>query len=296
MKQWEKLTYTNARGESIDFSRASRYHVNFKDVTGLSDVRSTIYSASSMGQDGDTLIGTRVEARDIDIVGHLNTTDPVERQAMRRRLNRVMNPHEGGTLTYEFAGTKRVIGCIPENSPVYSRKEKIFEKFSVGLSCLNPYWRDSGAIRTDIATWEPLMEFPEDGLEIVDVEWEIAARTESLIANIINAGDVNTGIEVAFSAYASVRNPEIIDIATGDYIRINTEMEPGDTIIVKTGYGVKSVRLIRGGVESNAFRLLDPGSTYLQLVPGDNLIRYNAADGLNSLDVSVKHDNLYLGV
>lgn len=39
MRTQEKLIYTNERGESIEFSPASSYHVNFKDVTGLSDVR-----------------------------------------------------------------------------------------------------------------------------------------------------------------------------------------------------------------------------------------------------------------
>ena len=50
----EKLIYTNERGESIEFSPRSSYHTNFKDVKGLSDVRNAIYSANSMGQDGDT--------------------------------------------------------------------------------------------------------------------------------------------------------------------------------------------------------------------------------------------------
>ena len=44
MRTQEKLIYTNERGESIEFSPASSYHVNFKDVTGLSDVRNAIYS------------------------------------------------------------------------------------------------------------------------------------------------------------------------------------------------------------------------------------------------------------
>ena len=57
MRTQEKLIYTNERGESIEFSPASSYHVNFKDVTGLSDVRNAIYSTNSMGQDGDTYWG-----------------------------------------------------------------------------------------------------------------------------------------------------------------------------------------------------------------------------------------------
>lgn len=62
MRTQEKLIYTNERGESIEFSPASSYHVNFKDVTGLSDVRNAIYSTNSMGQDGDTYLGYRIEA------------------------------------------------------------------------------------------------------------------------------------------------------------------------------------------------------------------------------------------
>ena len=48
MRTQEKLIYTNERGESIEFSPASSYHVNFKDVTGLSDVRNAIYSTNSI--------------------------------------------------------------------------------------------------------------------------------------------------------------------------------------------------------------------------------------------------------
>ena len=61
MKVQEKLTYTNERGESIVFSPASSYHVNFKDVSGLSDVQNAIYSTNSMGQDGDTYLSENAQ-------------------------------------------------------------------------------------------------------------------------------------------------------------------------------------------------------------------------------------------
>ena len=49
MRTQEKLIYTNERGESIEFSPASSYHVNFKDVTGLSDVRNAILDRKRRG-------------------------------------------------------------------------------------------------------------------------------------------------------------------------------------------------------------------------------------------------------
>ena len=110
MRIQEKLIYTNERGESVEFSPASLYHVNFKDVTGLSDVHNAIYSTSSMGQDGDTYLGYRIESRDIDLVGHIKERDKQTSQTIRRKLNRVLNPQYSATLTYVFGDFRRVIG------------------------------------------------------------------------------------------------------------------------------------------------------------------------------------------
>lgn len=296
---WEKLTYTNARGESIVFSRASKYHTNFKDVEGLSDVLSTVYTANSVGQDGETLVDMRIESRVIQISGHLRTTDKLEKQELRRRLNRTLNPHQTATLTYELAGGKRVIKCIPRSAPTYlPRRGSLFDEFVVQLLCLSPFWRDSKQTRTDVAAWVGLMEFPTEtgGLEIIADEWQIGERTISVVANIVNSGDVDTGMKIAFNANGTVVDPMLTDMDSGEFIRINTTMEAGDQIVVTTGYGEKEVLLIRNGAEENIFRLLDIDSTYLQIRPGDNLYRYDAAEGVDALDVVVWHSNLYTGV
>ena len=41
---------------------------------------------------------------------------------------------------------------------------------------------------------------------------------------------------------------------------------------------------------------LDVDSTYFQLSVGDNLYRYSAEENLENLEVSIYHDDLYLGV
>ena len=70
----EKLTYINSRGERLELGVDSVYYCNIsKDVEGISGVTSVIYSTNSMGQHGDTYVGQRIEARDIDVVGHINT-------------------------------------------------------------------------------------------------------------------------------------------------------------------------------------------------------------------------------
>lgn len=291
----EKLTYTNERGESLVFSPASSYHVNFKDVTGLSDVRNAIYSTNSMGQDGDTYLGYRIESRDIDIVGHIKERDKQAAQSLRRKLNRILNPQYEATLTYEFGSFKRIIGCKIDDAPLFKRKP-IFEQFTIQLSCLNPFWREEAETREDIATWIGGFEFPvPDGLQISD-GWQIGYRQPSLIVNVYNSGDVKSGIRIEFRALGALSNPQLLNVDTQEFIKLNINLVAGDVLTISTGYGEKAVKLKRDGVETDAFRYLDVDSSYLQLSVGDNLFRYSAASNVENLEVSIYHNNLYLGV
>ena len=274
----EILTYTNERGESVSFSHASIYHVNMNDVSGLSDVRNAIYSINSMGQDGDTYLGNRIESREIEIVGSIKERNKDQMQEYRRRLNRVLNPQYAATLTYQYGDFVRVIDCKVDNAPVFTRKA-IFQDFT-------------SKTRDDIATWIGGLEFP---VEIVP-GWEIGYRQPSLIVNVYNDGDVQAGIRVEFRAIGVVKNPALLNVDTQEFIKLNYTMEAGDTLTVSTGYGEKEVTLKHGGIVTDAFRYLDVDSSYLQLSVGDNLFRYSAEENLENLEVSIYHDDLYLGV
>ena len=287
----EILTYTNERGESVSFSHASIYHVNMNDVSGLSDVRNAIYSINSMGQDGDTYLGNRIESREIEIVGSIKERNKDQMREYRRRLNRVLNPQYAATLTYQYGDFVRVIDCKVDNAPVFTRKA-IFQDFTIQLLCLNPFWRKESKTRDNIATWIGGLEVP---VEIVP-GWEIGYRQPSLIVNVYNDGDVQAGIRVEFRALGMVTNPALLNVDTQEFIKLNYTMEAGDTLTVSTGYGEKEVTLKHGGIVTDAFRYLDVDSSYLQLSVGDNLFRYSAEGNLENLEVSIYHDDLYLGV
>jgi len=288
-RKYEILTYTNERGESVSFSHASVYHTN--EISGISDVRNAIYSINSMGQDGDTYLGNRIESREIEIVGSIRERNKDQMREYRRRLNRVLNPQCAATLTYEYGSFKRVIDCKVDNAPVFTRKA-IFQDFTIQLLCLNPFWRKESKTRDDIATWIGALEFP---VEIVP-GWEIGYRQPSLIVNVYNDGDVQAGIRVEFRAIGVVKNPSLLNVDTQEFIKLNYTMESGDTLTVSTGYGEKDVTLKHGGITTDAFRYLDVDSSYLQLSVGDNLFRYSAEANLENLEVSIYHDDLYLGV
>lgn len=289
----ERLIYTNENGESVEFSRVSKYHANMYDVSGLADIRNAIYSVNSMGQDGDTYLGNRIESREIEISGSINERNKEIAFDFRRRLNHVLNPHLAATLTYEYGDFKRVIDCKVDNAPVYSRKA-IFQDFTIQLVCLDPFWRMENEMREEIATWIGAFEFPE---EIPEPEgWEIGYRLPSLIVNVHNGGDVKAGIKVVFKAIGEVKDPTILNVDTQQFIKFNMTLKAGDVLSVSTGYGKKRAILTRNGIETDAFRYIDMDSTYLQLEIGDNLFRYSAAENEENLEVIIYHNDYYLGV
>jgi len=49
-------------------------------------------------------------------------------------------------------------------------------------------------------------------------------------------------------------------------------------------------------VESNAFSLLDTSSVFLQLEPRRNLLRYNASENMDLLEVTILYRPKFLGV
>lgn len=292
MKPVESLTYINELGESVAFSHASAYCPH--NIGGLADVRNTIYAISGMGQDGDTFISTRVESRDIDISGSIRERDPQKMREARRTLARVLNPQLAATLAYRFGSFVRVIDCRTRNAPTVTKTvRQVYAGFSVQLECLNPFWREESVRRDDIAAWVGALEFP---VEIFETGMELGYRQPSLIVNVYNGGNVRTGLRAEFRALGAVTNPVIIDMDTREQIKLNLSMRDGDVVSLCTRYGAKGATLRRGGVVSDALRYVDVDSVFLQLKPGDNLLRYDAEQGLENFEVSIYHHNLYLGV
>lgn len=291
---YEKLIYTNSRGESLEFGVNSLYHCNVsKDVSGISDIANTIYSSNSMGQHGDTYIGQRIETRVITITGHINTNDKSQAITMRRDAIKILNPELKGTLTYVYGDYTRLIDCYIDDSPSFYKKSVLL-KFDITFNCLNPFWREAYETTEDIASWIGTWEFPC----IIDEDegMMFGYREEAVIVNCYNVGDVSTEMKIRFTAIGDVENPILLNINTQEYIKINATLQEGDVLEVNTEYGNKYAQISRSGVVTDYFRYVDVDSTFMKLDIGDNLFRYDADDGVNMLEVTILYSAKYLGV
>ena len=117
-----------------------------------------LYSTNSMGQHGDTYVGQRIEARDIEIVGHINTRDKAQALQLRRTMLKILNPELDGTLLYEYGGFRRIINCRTHGEPKVDRKEELYEVV-IPLESLKPFWRGEGEKKKDIGSWGGAWDF-----------------------------------------------------------------------------------------------------------------------------------------
>ena len=283
------------RGKGADKGSGTRSSLMWETIHIISGVTSVIYSTNSMGQHGDTHVGQRIEARDIDVVGHINTRDKAQALELRRRMLKIFNPELSATLVYEYGGFKRVIDCRAYGEPKILKKEVLYE-FDLQIECLNPFWREEEETKEDIASWVAAWHFPcvieKDSTKSMIYGY----RAESVIVDCYNEGDVSTGMRIRFTALGTVSNPILLNVDTEEFIQINATMKTGDVIEINTKYGSKGAKLIRDGVETDYFRYIDVDSTFMQLAIGDNMFRYDAASGVNSLEVSIFYSKEFLGV
>lgn len=292
--EYEKLTYINSRGETLEFSVTSVLHCNVsKDVTGIAGIDNTIYKTNSMGQHGDTYISQRYEARDITIVGHINSRDKDRVLELRRKVEKILNAELDAKLIYTYKDFVRVIDCKVDGRPLF-KSSKVFMQYSIPITCCNPFWREEAEAKKDIAAWVSSWEFdfeiPEEGIEL-------GYREPSVIVNVYNEGDVKSGMRVEFRAVGTVVNPVLLNVDTQEYLKlIDTTMVAGDIITINTEYGSKGAALTRDGEVIDYFRHIDVDSTFMQLAIGDNVFRYDAESGVTALEATIYHSNKYLGV
>lgn len=288
----KQAIYTNKRGESIVLGADAPYILTKIDGTGAA--QASLQTQKAPYQDGVTHLDTTLEPRPLTLEIMVLAENAAEMQQRRRRLAQVLNPKLGpGTVRYEYGGKMWEIGAIPELAPAFPDGgdfEDTMQPGLISLLCPLPFWQDTVAESEEMADWIGGLRF---GLMLPTM---FAGRSTRLNRVLHNAGDVDTPITIEFTGPCLY--PKVINADTGEYISVRTELAANEKLIVTTHFGNKTVKLrnIDTGQESNAFHLLDLGSTFFQLAPGDNQLSYDADQGKESATVWIRWRNRYVGV
>ncbi len=293
----EKVTYINDLGQRIDIAYSFPFFL--QSISGIDGINSENYRIKGMGQDGTTLAGSTLDERNIRLIGSIkgDTKDIIERQ--RLKLLQTFNPKIKGWLHYEYGNLKRKIRCSVIKAPTFNKRISTFkyQDFLIDFLCPSPFWQDLSESKAEIALWRGAFHFP---LIIPENEPIIMGyREPNLIVNIINHGNVETGMKIEFKARGTVENPSLFNVNTREFIKINKAMVSGERISINTNKGSKGITSRLNGVSTDILEFIDivgGGKTFLQLDPGDNLLRYDADSGLENLDIDIYYHNNYLGV
>lgn len=282
-----ELTYTNSGGESITLKQSRPYFLTKIDGTG--NIRQTVNTFKAPDQDGAFYISSTLDMRNITLEGTIVANTPDEAYIHRQRLLQIFSPKLRGTLLYRG----RQISCVVEEAGFTVSSRQRIPNFFISLLCPSPFFETLDEIREELASWMPLFEFE---LEIPGGGMEFGARQPSQIITVDNIGDVSCGCEIIFHALGTVTNPELLNIDTGEYIRLLTTMSAGDELRVYTHFAGKRVVSVNGSTITNAFSLLDTGSVFFQLAAGINTLRYDASVNMDLLEVSIYFRPQFLGV
>jgi hypothetical protein len=274
-----ELTYINADGITGTLRQRKPFWLNKLD--GAGNLSNIINTSKAPDMDGAFFIGSTLDTREISIERTIVADSPEQALLYWKELLRLFTLKQSGTLIVN--GLQ--IACVVRDVTLAASTKRRIPNFYISLLCPSPYFEALYDYRAELALWEPLFKFPL--IIPADTGIQMGARQPSQILTVVNAGDVETGMEIVFSALGAVTNPELMNIDSGAFIRVNTTMQAGQEIHVYTGFAQKRITSIIDSTTTNAFSLLDVGSTFLQLYTGTNLLRYNAAAGLDSLEVTL---------
>lgn len=291
-----KIIYENERGISVELNRDGPLFL-FKPE-GFDGLEADTVSSKSAYQDGISISKTILKDRILTLNCYLEVDSEQQRYLLKKKLYSAFNPKLKGHMkiytdadNLRGASNLRVIQA-PLFDDDYEGENKLVS-FQIQLSMPLPYFEDINENRVDFGN--DIGNFFFD-LEIEEEGRELSIKNNSVVTNIFNEGDAETPLKVVFKAKSTVKNPSIYNVYSKEYIKINRTMSEGEEITVTTDIGNKRVESYLNGVTTNIFNDLDIHSSFIWLDIGDNVIRYDAEEMIEQLEVYIYYTNYYLGV
>lgn len=280
-----EISYTNELGQTLELDESPDYALIH--ITGTNPPNASISTSRIVNFDGSNYVGSVLNSRNIVLAllikGDIETN--------RLRLYDIFKVKRKGTLNYQGASDELRIEAYTESIEVNPMSKPIIAMIS--LICPKPYFEAIHSTTQNITSVVPRLKFP---LENNSSGVELGILQTNKAVNIINTGDTQIGMMIRFRAIGAVNKPKLINTQTLESIELDTAMQAGDMISVSTEIGQKRIELDRNSVVSNIFNTLVPGSKFLNLYEGDNILYGTAQSGFESLLIEVEYRTKVIGV
>lgn len=277
----------NSNGQSAEFTyNHDSTEFFLVSLDGMYEVKNTVNTSRNATTDGETYSGEALEKRNIVITANIIRNY----RKNRDYLSRVFKIHSEGTLYHEEQGEIRKINYYVES--VNIEEKGIIRAAVISLICPNPYFRSDEQTYIEMAGWENCFEF---ALEISEEGMEFAFREKETIKIVDNDSTTSIGIKMTIKAEDTVKNPLIMNLTTGENLKLLCTMEANDRIIITTEQGNIDVILVKGGKEYDYNYTVDEENEgYIQLETGRNHINYTAEEGEDFMNVAFEFEEQYV--
>lgn len=279
------LIVENAAGATLALTNSQDYQV--VNIDGLYPPVATINTSTIALGDGEVYNSSVLQSRNIVIT--LYVARNIEHN--RTALYQYFKPKQFCRLYYKTASRDVYIDGYVEtfNISMFA----VTQKVQISILCPAPTFKARTENEYYFSWTAGSVQFPlsvpESGIEFGGIE------SVSQI-NIVNSGDVETGVKIELSAIDNVIAPAIINLLTNTTFALNYQLLPGDVATITTERGNKRVTLLRNGVTTNIINRVAQNPDWFSLQPLDNVFAYQALSGGENLDVKFTMRNEYLGV
>lgn len=284
----QKVTFTNAIGESLTLSRTFPYLL--QNLDGLGSPPITQLTQKGFQQDGVTHFGNLLESRLINFRAVIKDSDRSALIEKRKEIMRVFNPKLGnGVLIYENDDVKYRIECLVYDGPHeiigQSERTALIQSFDVGLFCPSPAWEGNVQNSLKMVGFVGGLTFP------VTLPLSLAIQGDQV--EIDYSGTLDAPLLIEFRGPAAT--PKITKVETGELVEVDLELLSGEKLFIDTTPGAINVFKDDGaGNLTSAFNYIDHTSIYFLLTQGTNTLSFEAASG--SPEVYLYWRDQFLGV
>ena len=256
------------------------------DLEGVYEMKNVVHTSDNATTDGSSYSGEKLEERHIVITANIRRNYSENRDY----LTRVFKKGSEGTFYHTEDGRTRKIRYRVLHINV--DEKGLLRPAVIELKCTNPYFTDNEATHIEMASWESGFEFP---CEIPEEGMEFGIRSKETIKVVDNNSTTSIGIQMTIIAEDIVINPLIMNVTTGETLKLLCTMEPDDQIIITTEQGNIDVVLCRGGERIDYNYTVDEDNEgYVQLEDGRNYISYTADEGGDYMNVNFDFENCYV--
>ena len=107
-------------------------------------------------------------------------------------------------------------------------------------------------------------------------------------------GDVSSSIIATL--YGPAVNPTLINETTGEFIHLIYTLNIGESIVINTTFGTKTITLNAGENTTNGLQYLDPASTFFELQVGNNIMNIHDDTGSAQLRCDIGKVDRFVGI